>query len=427
MKILVFSHQLVMGGTVVNAVELATALRDLHGHDVVLFASPGPMVKLVREKKLRFLPGPDARFHPSLALMRALRNAVRSERPELLLAWDWWQCIDAYFAVHLPMRVPMVVLDMTMNVTRLLPKSLPTMFGTPELVEQARALGRPRVGLLLPPVDVHLNAPGSVEAGPFRERYAIQNGDITLVTVSRLDTFLKGESLFRTVAAVRSIGRDLPLRLVLVGDGEERTRLERVADDVNRQLGRPAVILTGQLLDPRPAYAAADIVIGMGGSALRGMAFGKPVIVVGERGFSAPLTPETAASFYHDGIYGRGDGGPDNTRLLADIRALAVQPALFPALGEFSRQFVLRHFSLETVSAQLAEFCRSAVTETPRLWTAAVDGLRTAGVYLRERRFLTASRSRVCGTLLKSELSDHGSPIETSDMDNLLNRKRTVK
>lgn len=388
MKILMFAHKLEVGGTQVNAIELAAALRDLHGYEVVLFATPGPMVKLVEEKRLRFLPAPDARFHPAPARMRALCGAVRRERPDLVHVWDWWQCLDAYYAVHLLMRVPMVVSDMLMSVTRILPQWLPTTFGIPELVDQAKAMGRRPVDLLLPPVDVHLNAPGAVDPMLFRERYGINEGDITLVTVSRLIRQMKGESLFRTIEAVRALGRDLPLRFVIVGDGTAFNELERIADEVNEELGRGAVILTGAILDPRPAYAAADIVVGMGGSALRGMAFGKPVVIVGEQGFSAVLTPETAESFYYTGIYGRADGNLNNGRLIADIRGLAEHPDRLPAIGQFSRQFVLKHFSLETVSAQLAEIYRSAAAERPRLRVSAVDGLRTAAVYLKERKFL---------------------------------------
>jgi glycosyltransferase involved in cell wall biosynthesis len=397
MKILVFAHHLEVGGTQVNAIELAAALRDFHGFDVVLFATPGPMVKLVEDKGLRFLPAPDARRHPSFARMKALREAVRQERPDLIHVWDWWGCLDTYYAVHLSMRVPMLVSDMMMSLTRILPKGLPTTFGTPEIVDRARAAGRQRVQLLLPPVDVERNAPTAVDPEPFRVRYGIKDGDITIVTVSRLASWLKSESLIRTVDAVRTLGRDLPVRLMIVGDGTERVKLERLADKVNRELKRRAVILTGALLDPRPAYAAANVVVGMGGSALRGMAFGKPVVVVGERAFSAPFTPETESFFYYKGICGLGDGSPGNERLVADIRAFAERLEQLPALGKFSRQFVVRHFSLNTISAQLAEFCLCAAAEAPCFWSTTADGLRTAAIYLRERRFLTPSRPPVCG------------------------------
>ena len=50
MKIVVFALHMVVGGSQTNAIELAAALRDLHGHDVVLFAAPGPMVELAKAK-----------------------------------------------------------------------------------------------------------------------------------------------------------------------------------------------------------------------------------------------------------------------------------------------------------------------------------------------------------------------------------------
>jgi glycosyltransferase involved in cell wall biosynthesis len=266
-----------------------------------------------------------------------------------------------------------------------------TTFGIPELVDRAKAAGRRRVELLLPPVDVSVNAPGAVDAEPFRRQYDLRPEEITLVTVSRLIEAMKGESLVRTIGAVESLGRELPLRFVLVGGGTARRNLEELAHNANRKLGRPAIILTGPLLDPRQAYAAADIVIGMGGSALRAMAFGKPVIVAGEEGFSAPLTPDTAESFYYNGIYGRGDGDPNNASLVGNICKFVQQANQLSALGEFSRKFIVRHFSLEMISAQLAALYRSVLSEPPVLRRAAGDGVRTAALYLRDRRFLSRS------------------------------------
>jgi hypothetical protein len=112
---------------------------------------------------------------------------------------------------------------------------------------------------------------------------------------------------------------------------------------------------------------------------------------VGEQGFSAPFTPATEKSFYYKGIYGQGVGGSSNQRLVADILGLVEQRDRLPALGEFSRQFVVQHFSLEAVSARLAECLRRAVDEMPGLYVSAADGVRTAAVYLRERRFLWRS------------------------------------
>ncbi|MEE9304128.1 MAG: glycosyltransferase family 4 protein [Thiotrichaceae bacterium] len=394
MKVLVYAHRLEVGGTQNNAIELAAALRDIHGFEVIIFAAPGPMVKLIEEKNLRYIAAPDAYIHPSLARIRALRAVVRSERPDLIHIWDWWQCLDAYYGVYLTMRIPMIVTDMMMNLNRILPKRLPITFGTPELVDQAKAKGWRRAELILPPVDVQMNAPDVVDPLPFRKQWGLKDSDIILVTVSRLSNWMKAESLIQSIDVVRRLGHDIPLRFVIVGEGEARDKLEQLAEETNLELGRPAILFTGALLDPRPAYAAADIVIGMGGSALRGMAFGKPVVIVGEQGFSAPLTLETAESFYYQGIYGRGNGNSDNEHLIEVIRELVEHPKQLEELGKFSRQFVVQHFSIETVSTRLADICRDAVEKVPRLYIAANDALRTAAIYLRERCFLIPSRDK---------------------------------
>jgi glycosyltransferase involved in cell wall biosynthesis len=322
--------------------------------------------------------------------MRALRQIVRQERPDVIHAWDWWQCLDAYYSVHITAGVPMVVSDMCMSLNRILPTSPLTTFGTPEMVDRARGSGRRRVELLLPPVDVNQNAP-DVVSGSLRKQFGIRDHDLLLVTISRFDEWLKGESLRRTIEAVGKLGHELPLRLLLVGDGALRPQLEQLAQGVNTSLKRPAIAFTGALLDPRPAYAAADIVVGMGGSGLRAMAFGKPVIIVGKHGFAAALTPETAESLYYRGIYGIGRGDSDGGRLEGEIRSLVTHPSLLTELGQFARQFVVKHFSLETAGARLSHYCEAAVAEQPSRLVALADGIRTAGVWVRERRFRPGS------------------------------------
>ena len=378
MKILVFGDRLEVGGSQVNAIELSACLRDRHGHDVLYYATPGPMESLVRQKGLRFLASPHAFRHPSPVRMAALREVVRRERPDVVHAWDWWQCLDAYWAVYLSMGVPLAVSDMNMSISRVLPKEVPTTFGTPELVDMARVAGRRHVSLLLPPVDVQHNAPGAVDEDQFRTTYGIARNETLIATVSRFAANLKAESLRRTVEAMRTLGRHRPVRLALVGDGVLRAELQQLADAVNADLGRPAVLLTGALLDPRPAYAAADVVIGMGGSALRAMAFAKPVVVVGEQGFSAAFTPDSANAFLYKGIFGLGDGAANPLKLVADVEALLEHPSLAD-LGTFSRQFVVSHYSLETGSARLSAFCETAVAQ-PAFRVKARDGVRTSAV-----------------------------------------------
>ena len=387
MKILVFLHELVLGGTTVNAIELAAALRDLHGHEVVFFATPGPLQQMVADHGLRLIPAPVVTRHPSPARMRALRQAIRDEKPDLLHVWETWPAIDAYYAAHLPWGTPMVLTDMQMLLQRVLPRSLHTTFGTPELVRQAQAAGHPHATLLLPPVDTRINAPGRTPCDGFRQQWSVSPAEITLVTVSRLEDSMKGESLTYSLQAVRSLGRELPLRLLVVGDGTARSRLAQLAAEVNAEVGREVVTLTGAMRDPRAAYAAADIVLGMGSSALRALAYGKPLIVLGERGFALGFTRDSAAQFMHTGFYGSGHGAQCADLLAQAIRQFAAQPQQLQGLGEFSREFVVEHYSLEVISQQLHAVCVAALAAPKRLPRTVLDALRTTAIYLRERRF----------------------------------------
>ena len=134
------------------------------------------------------------------------------------------------------------------------------------------------------------------------------------------------------------------------------------------------VALAGELRDPRAAYAAADVVLGMGGSALRAMAFGKPLVVQGERGFWELLTPESAPTFVNHGWYSLGseaDGRVAGARRLEKILTeLLGDPAARARLGAFGRSLVIERFSLDR-AAEVQEQVYVSAVETPLRPSAA--------------------------------------------------------
>jgi len=109
--------------------------------------------------------------------------------------------------------------------------------------------------------------------------------------------------------------------------------------------------------------------------------------VLGERGFAMGFTRESAAQFLHTGFYGSGQGAQGADLLAQAIRQFAAQPQQLQGLGEFSREFVVEHFSLEVISRQLNAVCVAALAAPKRLPRTVLDALRTTAIYLRERRF----------------------------------------
>ena len=76
MKVLVYPHDLEMGGSQLNAIEIAARTRDL-GHDVVIYGRPGSLVAKVESLGLEFIEAPVPAVRPSPAVARDLTRLVR--------------------------------------------------------------------------------------------------------------------------------------------------------------------------------------------------------------------------------------------------------------------------------------------------------------------------------------------------------------
>jgi glycosyltransferase involved in cell wall biosynthesis len=235
---------------------------------------------------------------------------------------------------------------------------------------------------LEPPIDIDSDRPG-IDGRPFRGEHAVSDSELLIVTVSRLSLELKLDALVDAIDAVAILAAGLPVRLLIVGDGDARAHLEERAQAVNEQSGRPTVSFAGALTDPRPAYAAADIVLGMGSSALRAMAFGKPVIVQGVGGFSLPFSSETENTFLFQGFWGVGPGGSGAAGLARHLETLAVDPQRRSRLGAYGRATVVERFSLRR-GANIMEEIYTDVADVPgRHVSSAREAARIAARALR--------------------------------------------
>ncbi len=377
MRVLVFAHRLELGGTQTNAIELAAAIRDRFDHQVLLFGIPGPAVELARQHRLAVLGAPEAGFRPSAAVTRALREAVAEYGADLVHAWDWPQVLEAHLGLAMVGTVPVVGTSMSMVLERFLPRSVPMTFGTEEVSALARASWKAPVVTLEPPVDVEGNRPGAADGEAFCREWGIDPRLARIVVVSRLARSMKLESVLDAVAAVEGLA--CPATLVVVGDGDGRPAVEDRGRVANRRLGRRAVVVTGPMVDPRPAYAAADIVLGMGGSALRAMAFARPVVVVGEGGFARVLDEESAGSFLWSGFYGVGGGGSQG--LVAEIGRLVDDPDLCHRLGVLGRSIAVERFGLERAAERLEAFYRLVAEMGPAPSRRRVaEGVRSVAI-----------------------------------------------
>ena len=117
----------------------------------------------------------------------------------------------------------------------------------------------------------------------------------------------------------------------------------------------------------------------MGGSALRALAFAKPLVVQGEQGFWELLTPDTLPLFLEQGWYGVGPGTQGGAQRLAQIlRGLLLDESRRRTLGSFGLTTVRERFSLTRAALVLEDFYSAAIESA-----GEVDGGQDVGALAR--------------------------------------------
>lgn len=374
MRLLVYPHDLEIGGSQINAIDLAANVAQA-GHDVTVYGVPGPLVDYIEKCGLHFLPADRLRYRPAPSRIAQLATIARKANLDLIHAYEWPPCLDAYFGAGLFRGVPVLCTVLSMAVMPYIPVSIPLIMGTAELGVIARRVQRGDVWVLEPPIDVDQDNP-SIDGSGFRSSLNVSSDQLLVVSVSRLAVELKLDALVRAIDAIDVLAGRHAVRLLLVGGGPAHNALKERARAVNQRWGREVVSCPGPSLDPRPAYAAADVVIGMGSSALRALAIGRPVVVQGEGGFSEVFGPDTLELFLRQGFYGLGDSVSGTDRLIDQLDNLFLNPDLRKALGQYGRDMVTERFSLTRATRILLGIYDLVIRNPPR--SAFSDALRSA-------------------------------------------------
>ena len=243
LRLLVYPHDLGIGGSQINAIDLAAGVAAA-GHDVVVYGVPGPLVDYIEERGLRFLPARPLKYRPAPSRMAQLAMIASRERLDLIHTYEWSTCLDAYYGAGLALGVPLLCTVLSMQVMPYVPASVPLVMGTAELGDEARKIQSGAVWVLEPPIDVVRDHP-AIDGSAFRRMHNVDKDELLVVSVSRLALDLKLDALVRAIDAVDLLADRYPVRLILVGDGPARGALEARAESVNTRHGREVVTLAG--------------------------------------------------------------------------------------------------------------------------------------------------------------------------------------
>lgn len=363
LRIVIGLEGLALGGCPINALDLGRTLRD-RGHRVHVFA-------IDEDVRVSLIPyaqrsGFEVTLVPSNAGVasraRHIRRLADRHHADVVHVFAPWLASSASMvAASLRPRVAIVTNWMMSNVTYT-PRHMPLIVGTKQMQQEAQGFHGSRVWLMEPPVDIRGEVAGAAGAGAFRREHGIAPDETVAMIVSRIDRHMKAEGIGHAIDAVGQL-EDPHLRLVVVGDGDAFKEISGRAEAVNQRLGRDAVVMTGSMYDPRPAYAASDIMLGMGGSALRSLAHGKPLIVLGEQGFSRTFGPDTIDYFLTFGFYGDAAQERPVEHLALEIRSL-LDPEPRRELGRFGEAQVRSRFGLDVTAESLERIYRAELGDS---------------------------------------------------------------
>jgi glycosyltransferase involved in cell wall biosynthesis len=365
-RVIVAPHNFEIGGSQINALELAAEIARRPEYEVILYAPDGELTERARGLGVELHLSRLRARAPSPKRIRELSRLVRSRGAQLVHTYEWAPTVDAAYGVAWGRGIPVVSTILSMDYPYFVPPSLPVVLGTRALYQLALSEGRTAY-LMEPPVDTRAFRPDALSTdavAAVRAECGAAADECLAVVVGRLAATLKLDGLLTLVRAVGFLAADASVRLAIVGDGPVRDRVEAVAAEVNAAAGREVVRLMGQRSDPLPYYLAADVAVGMGSSALRAMAVGKPLLVQGEKGFWAVADEETLPVFAAQGWFGLSDGTGSVERCVTELgRLVRASPQERAALGRFGRELVASRFSLASAADQLDGIYRDALAQ----------------------------------------------------------------
>lgn len=370
-RVLVQLNSLGLGGTQLNALDFATEVAQW-GYESVLIGPAdtipqGPsLFDVAAERGLEL--STFVRPQSTLSGARTMSELANRFRADIVHVYGSWDYRAAWWGACSLGRRPLVQTVYEMTVEKLTHTHTSLIVGTKYLEEElsARAGG---VRLISPPVDVSRDNAAIVPTTAFIRSHALNRNNLRVVIVSRLDEEMKASSVQTAIEAIGLMGRQ-DVDLVVVGTGDAEQRLKKIGDAVNLKMGRKAVVFTGPMADAREAYAAADVMIGMGGSAARTLSFGKPLIVAGEAGWFRLFTPATSQEIFHSSFWS-AEVVANPAQPLADMLGAVLDDGpLKESLGNFGRSFAEAHFGLPAMAKKLADVYSAALdTFGPRAWT----------------------------------------------------------
>lgn len=358
MKILMVTMGLGIGGAETHIVELAKELKH-QGHDLAIVSRGGVYVPEITAAGIRHYEAPLNRR--SMGDMRKakvlLRQAIEQEQPDVVHAHAR---IPAFLCGQLQKKMgfPFVTTAHWVFNAKGVLRYL-TNWGqrTVAVSDDIKAylireyhLPEEHISVTINGIDTEKFSPDVSGENVIRE-FGLDPDRPIVSYVSRMD---EDRALVarQMIQIAPELDRAVPgVQLLIAGGGNVFDELHVQAEQVNTQLGRPCITMTGARTDINEIVAAGQVFVGVSRAALEAMSAGKPVIVAGNEGYHGLFGPEKLEEAQQRNFCCRGLPLSDPETLLTDLTQTLMLPSEKKAeLGAYGRQVIFDFYSVRRMA-----------------------------------------------------------------------------
>lgn len=194
-----------------------------------------------------------------------------------------------------------------------------------------------------------------------------------IVYISRMDED-RALVAFHLAEIAPEIDKAFPdTEFVIVGGGNVFDKLKALTDEINGQIGRKMITLTGGRTDIDKFAAMSDLFIGVSRSALEAMSCAKPVIVAGNEGYLGIFEEDKLQVGIDTNFCCRGLVLSTKELLLDDVmKVMSATKEQQEAWGDYSRQIICERYSVSKMAEDNAKMYCEAMNKKP--WDAVISG-----------------------------------------------------
>ena len=201
---------------------------------------------------------------------------------------------------------------------------------------------------------------GKIDYSDIIKEFSLSENTRKIVYVSRMDRSRSAVAALLCEIAPQLKERFPDIEIMLVGGGDDLSRIEALASKANKKAGGKFIHITDSRTDINKFISASDIFVGVSRAALEAMSASKPTIVAGNEGYIGIFDRDKEKASIDTNFCCRGCDKSSEDALLVDLTTLlSASPDALAEMGEYNRAFVTKNYSVEKMASDYLDMFKT--------------------------------------------------------------------